>query len=119
MKKLKLCAVVFLATFCCSSCLRTAYYIGEARPKEKVVKVGTESFHHHFIGGLVAGKNATIDANEYSNGADNYVVRTSISFADMLIGDLTFGIYTPTKTTWFMSADEINKLSKRGKEDKQ
>lgn len=119
MKILKLFAVFCMGALCCTSCLRTAYYVGSARPSDRMVKVGQESFHHHYIAGLVSGKNATIECEEYAGKADNYAVRTSLSFLDLLIGNLTFSIYTPTKTTWFMSVDEINKLSNtKNKEQK-
>lgn len=115
MKKLKLTAVALLGMLCTTSCLRTAYYVGSSRPSEPTVKVGAEPLHHHYIAGLVAGKNATVSSEEYANNSDNFVVRTSVSFVDALIGGLTFSIYTPTKTTWFMSADEIAKQSKQQK----
>lgn len=110
MKKLKL-FIVLCAVCGCTSCLRTTYYVGSSRQSDNQVKVGQEQFHHHYLGGLIAGGNATVDAKEYTNNTDNYAVRTSTSFIDLLISSVTFGIYTPTKTTWFMSPEEIKKQS--------
>ena len=118
MKKLKL-LVVLCAVLGCTSCLRTTYYIGSTRPSDpKPVKVGQEQFHHHFLAGLISGENATVDSGEYTNETDNFSVRTSVSFVDMLIGGVTCGIYTPTKTTWFMSMDEIKRQSNSNKSAK-
>lgn len=115
MKKLKF-LVVLCSVACCTSCLRTTYYIGSSRPDDRQVKVGQELFHHHYLAGLIAGSNATVETGEYTNNTENFAVRTSTNFVDALIGSVTMGIYTPTKTTWFLSIDEINKQSNSQKQ---
>lgn len=115
MKKFKL-LILLCVVVGSTSCLRTTYYVGSARPSDpKPVKVGAEQFHHHYLAGLISGGNATVDSKEYTNSSDNFSVRTSLSFVDLLIGNVTMNIYTPTRTTWFMSVDEIKRQSNANK----
>ncbi len=107
MKKI-LCIALF-CSLCCTSCFRTKVYIGSARPSEPTVKVASEPFNAHFIGGLVASNNSTMQTGEYVNDAENFVAKTNLSFVNMLIGSLTCGIYTPTQTVYYLPVEEIGK----------
>jgi len=57
----------------------------------------TTAWNHYLIGGLapVGGS----DAQQLAGGAQNYTVKTEMSFVNGLIGAITLGIYTPTTTT--------------------
>jgi len=103
---------LFVILLCCAgltSCFRTKLYVGSARPGEPAVKVSQESFNNHFIGGLVAGSDATMQTQEYAGDAENFVVKTNMSFANCLVSGLTMGIYTPTQTVYYLSYDEFKK----------
>ena len=39
-------------------------------------------------------------------------MQTNLSFVDLLIGSVTFGIYTPTQTKFYIKTDEIGKSVK-------
>ena len=41
-------------------------------------------------------------ASEYVDGHENYVVKTNMSFLNMLVSWVTFSIYTPTQTVYYI-----------------
>jgi hypothetical protein len=80
--------------------------VGDVSPTEPVKEVNKE-WNHHFIFGLVPGGNATMVAADYlPSGTENYVVKTNQSFLNGLVGSLTFGIYTPTQTKFYVPMNE-------------
>ena len=57
----------------------------------------TKKWNHYLIGGL-----APIDVSnpkDLAGGAEDYNVKTEMSFVNGLVSVLTFGIYSPTTTT--------------------
>lgn len=109
MKKILMAATCALLL---TSCFRTKLYVGNVRKADPIVEVGQEPMNAHFVAGLVAGRNATVETAEHVNDAENYVVQTNLSFVDLLIGSVTFGIYTPTQTKFYIKTDEIGKSVK-------
>ncbi len=93
--------MVFMAGLAATSCFNTRIMVGEVQRREPMVEVNKE-WNHGFIYGLVPGGNATMAAAEYVNGAPNYVVKTNQSFLNMLVSGVTFGIYTPTQTKYYL-----------------
>jgi len=57
----------------------------------------TTAWNHYLIVGLAPV--GVSDAKQLAGGAQNYTVKTEMSFVNGLIGAITFGIYTPTTTT--------------------
>ena len=100
------CAVFGAVLF--TSCYGTKVLVGNIEPKEPVVEVQKE-WNHHIIYGLVPLENATMKASEYTDGANNYVVKTNQSFLNMLVSCLTFGIYTPTQTKYYVPLKDYQK----------
>ena len=47
------------------------------------------------------------EGNGYVGDRENYVVRTYSSFLNGLVGSLTFGIYTPTSTVYYVPLKDI------------
>lgn len=84
-----------------SSCYNCKVACGDITPKSPVVKVNSE-WNHHFLFGLIPGKNADMQGKQYVNNAPNYVVKTNMTFVNGLVGALTLGIYTPTTTTFYV-----------------
>lgn len=105
MKKFLLFAIVALAL---SSCYNTRILVGNVDPKEPVIEVQKE-WNHHLFYGLLPLNNATMKASEYVGGKTNYVVKTNQSFLNMLVGSLTWGIYTPTQTIYYIPVKDIDK----------
>jgi hypothetical protein len=100
MKKLALFAIVALFL---TSCYNTRLFVGDVNYNEPMKQVNKVGWTHHFILGLVPGKNANANPAEYlPAGQQNYMVRTNQSFLNGLVGSLTFGIYTPTQVTYYV-----------------
>lgn len=86
-------AVAFSAAVLLSSCYSYTSVVGNgAKGSEKVTK-----WNHYVIGGLAPV--GVSDSKAMAAGATDYTVTTKHSFVNMLIGSLTFGIYSPTTTT--------------------
>ena len=49
---------------------------------------------HNFLGGLVSG--TTPDVKELANGEEDFEVTQKFTFIDLLISNITFGIWNPT-----------------------
>lgn len=104
MKKVLLLAVCAISM---CSCYNTRILVGDVKPKDPVVKINSE-WNHHLIGGLVPLGNAKMNAEEYLAGHKNYVVKTNMNFLNMLVGAVTFGIYTPTNTVYYIPLKDMN-----------
>lgn len=88
----------FIGTALVCSCLLTSCYtytsvVGEgAKGNQQVTK-----WNHYLIEGLAPV--SVSDSKAMAGGAKDYNVYTRHTFVNMLVGGLTFGIYTPTTTT--------------------
>lgn len=97
-----LCGVTAMMT----SCYSTRILYGDVKENEPLVQVNRQ-WNHHLIGGLIpVGKNK-LDAAEYVNKAENYVVKTNFNFLNMLVSGITFGIYTPTQTKFYVPLRDL------------
>ena len=108
MKKIFSMACVLLMCGAMSSCYNVKVANGDITAKTPVVKVNSE-WNHHFLFGLIAGKNAKMVSKDYVEDADKYVVKTNQSFVNGLVSLITFGIYTPTTTTYYMPVKRMMK----------
>lgn len=85
--------VAFSAAVLLSSCYSYTSVVGNgAQGTQKVTK-----WNNYVIGGLVPV--GVSDSKAMAAGAENYTVNTKHSFLNMVVGGLTFGIYSPTTTT--------------------
>ncbi len=97
-----------------TSCYSTRILYGDVKPNEPLVQVNQE-WNHHLIGGLVpVGKNK-LEAAEYVDHADNFVVKTNRSFLNMLVSGITGGIYTPTQTKFYVPLRDVLAAAQNGK----
>ena len=108
MKKVLITALVAVAPLSLTSCFNTRILVGNVEPTEPLVEVNKE-WNHGIIFGLVPLQNATMKASQYVDNADNYVVKTNQSFLNMLVSGLTFGIYTPTQTKYYIPLKDAQK----------
>lgn len=95
---------ILILLFCVvamSSCYNTRLYVGNVTKEEPLVQVNKE-WNSQFIAGLVTTKSAKISPEAYVNNAPNYVVKTNQTFLTGLVGAVTFGIYTPTQTKFYI-----------------
>lgn len=88
-------------TLAFTSCYNTRILVGNVKPKEPLVEVNSE-WNHHLIYGLVPLGNTTMVAADYVNNKPDYVVKTYTSFLSGLLSGITFGIYTPTQTKYYI-----------------
>ena len=104
MKKLLILALSMMSMV---SCYNTRMIVGNISPTDPVIKVNTV-WNHHLIYGLVPLDNATMKTQEYIENQPNYVVRTYTSFLNALVSGLTWGIYTPTSTAYYLPISAFN-----------
>ncbi len=99
-KVLQVAAALLLA---CSmtSCYSTSTIVGSLDQNTPMVEVNT--VHNHFLlYGLVGVSNHQLQDSAYVGDIKEYKVKKSITFVDGLLQWLTFGIYTPTTTTYYV-----------------
>lgn len=84
-----------------TSCYSTTTCVGTLDTNTPMVKVNSVK-NHHLIYGLVPLSNTKIQDSKYVGKATNYQVKKQQSFIDGLLNFLTWGIYTPTTTTYYL-----------------
>ncbi|MFI3261779.1 MAG: hypothetical protein R3Y26_02600 [Rikenellaceae bacterium] len=97
---LNLLLVVISATML-QSCYSTRLYVGDVQKTDPLIKVNKE-WNHHLLFGLVPLDNSKMRPSDYVNDTPNYVVKTNTSFANSIVSSLTFGLYSPTQTTYYV-----------------
>ncbi|MBQ7553448.1 MAG: Bor protein [Bacteroidaceae bacterium] len=109
----------FVLSLCCvcmalmmSSCYSSSVCVGNMRPNEPAIEVG-KVHNTHLIEGLVGSPE--VRAKSYVNGEESYKVKHYISFVDGLLRGVTFGIYTPSTTKFYVPLKSATgkKTSKR------
>ncbi len=108
MKKNTILTLFIAISILSTSCYNTKIYVGEVGKKEAVIEVQKE-WNHHFLYGLIPAKNAKMATKDFLPDEKNYVVKTNQGFVNMLVGFLTFGIYTPTQTTYYVPVKSLKK----------
>lgn len=106
MKKILVFCSVLLATLAMSSCYTSKVYVGNARPSQPMIKVGSTT-NPHLIQGLVPLDNGKIAA-EYIGGRSDYMIKFTHRFLDGLLKSLTLGMYTPCTTAFYAPMDMQN-----------
>lgn len=97
-----------ISTLAFTSCYNSRIYSGSMKPNDAVVEVNKE-WNHQWVYGLVSGNNAKMKASEFVDGRKDYMVKTNMSFLNGLVGVVTFGIYTPTTTTYYVPLKSVSK----------
>lgn len=93
-------AAVLLLGLSLTSCYNTRLCVGNIQRKDAMVKVH-KAWNGHFLFGLIAGKNATVDPEKHMGNQKDYMIKTNTTFVNGLVGVVTFGIYTPTTTHFY------------------
>ncbi len=105
MKKVFICAsFAFLMT----SCFNTKVCVGNMKADDPSIKVNSVT-NHHFLYGLVPGGKTKVDAKKYIGEKENYAIKNNWTFLNGFLGCITFGIYTPTTTTFYVPLDDVKK----------
>lgn len=100
--------LVGFAVIALSSCYSTTTCVGTVTPTTPMVKVNSVK-NHFLINGLVPISKAKVQDSEYVKGRKNYAVKKELSFIDGLLGAITFGIYTPSSTVYYVPVEELGK----------
>ena len=96
MKKIHLLAVG--VAVCFSSCYCNKITIGSVDQDEELVHVASERNVHFLMGAIVTHEKA----KSYVPDVENYVIATKRTFGDLFAEWITFGIYTPTTTKYYV-----------------
>lgn len=118
--KFLLTSIVIVITF--SSCFTTRVSVGDVSPNQPMMKVNSV-WNHHILWGLIPLDNASMRADTYIGDRTRYVIQTNQSFLNQLVSACTFGIYTPTTTTFYLPTnkadfDNLDEYKSRGKKYK-
>lgn len=89
-----------------NSCYSAKMYVGDVQPNTPTVEVNSVK-NHYFIYGLAKGGNTSVDIEKYMGERKNYVVGRKATFVDGLLSSITFGIYTPTTTTFYVPLKDL------------
>lgn len=84
-----------------TSCYTTTTCVGNMTPEALSVPVMTVK-NHHLIYGLVPIKDTDLKDSKYIGNRKNYKVQKNVSIVDGILSWITFGIYTPTTTTYYV-----------------
>jgi hypothetical protein len=89
----KIAFIMLLAAFTLTSCYSYKSVVGKGpQGNEKITQ-----WNHYVIEGLVPV--GVSDSKSMAGNATDYSIHTRHTFINLIIGGITFGIYTPTTTT--------------------
>jgi hypothetical protein len=114
MKKLICLLVLALCFVGLSGCYVSRVYHGNASPSTPRVKVASH-WNHTFLYGLIpidGGARAT----SYVGGCSDYVTVYKHSFLNMLVEGLTWGLYNPTTTDYYVAGRCFGSFGEKEKE---
>lgn len=98
MRKILLFVVVALLA---TSCYNTRVLVGNINTSQELRRVGSR-WNGHLIGGLISLENARVHSQDWVHGYPDYMIKTNTNFWNLLVSGVTFGIYTPTQTTFYV-----------------
>lgn len=98
-------------TLMLSSCYCDKVFVGDINPHDELVHVASARNAHVIAGAMVTKNNA----NHFVGNTKDYVVATKHTFGDMLLQSLSFGIYTPTTTKYYVKKDHPNVVVEKKK----
>lgn len=91
-----------------TSCYSTTTCVGTVKKDDPTVKVNSVK-NHFLIEGLIGIGNHKVEDSKYVGEHKNYKVKKSLTFLDGLLRVITFGIYTPATTTYYVPLNEVGK----------
>ena len=96
--------VLLIAVLALSSCFNVQICSGSVKEETPLVETH-RIVNNHFLFGLIPSGKSTIDVETYLNEHKDYQVKTNQTFVNGLLSAITFGIYTPTTTTFYLPVD--------------
>lgn len=99
--------VAGLSLMLLTSCYTSKVYVGKVTPKEPLVEVASK-MNHIFLFGLIPGKSTVLAVDKVADQKD-YMIKNQWRFVDGFLSVITFGIYTPTITKFYVPLKQISK----------
>lgn len=96
--------LVAVASALLTSCYCDKIYIGNVKPHDELVHVAS-SHNGHVLGGAIVTKH---NASQFVGKTKDYVIANKQTFGDLFVSGLTFGLYTPTTTKYYVKIDNPN-----------
>ncbi len=112
MKKILSLMPVACVALMMTSCYSSTVCVGNMS-KTEPAKCVNVVHNPHFLYGL-AGKKE-VKAKTYVGNRKDYKIKRHQSFVDGLLSSITFGIYTPTTTKFYVPLKSSKKSAKKGK----
>lgn len=81
-----------------SSCYCNKLTVGNVSSSEELVHVKSVR-NTHVLGGLIVNHDK---ASNHMEGISDYVVESKMTFGDLFVSGITFGIYTPSTTKYYV-----------------
>ena len=101
-RTINLTLVCLLSVFLLSSCYSSQVIVGDIDRHTRVQKVKSKKNHILFYGLIPVG--STSYAEDYVDIDRPFLAKTRMTFVDGLLGTITFSLYTPTTTTYYVPA---------------
>ncbi len=111
MKKAGKALAVALVAATLTSCYSTTTCVGTLEKDAPMVKVNTVK-NHFLVEGLIPISNTKIQDSKYVGNRKNYQVKKTITFVDGLLRVITFGIYTPSTTVYYLPIEDVTKQNR-------
>ena len=105
MKKVLLFTVIILSL---TSCYNSKVFHGTVTENTPQIEVASKS-NPILLWGLLPLEKANQKASDNIGNKKNYTTKHTQTFVDGLLSCITFGIYTPTTTKYFLPIEEVNK----------
>lgn len=102
MKKLLTCTII---TLLMSSCYTSKVFHGNMTENTPQVEVASKG-NSILLWGLVSLENSKQKASDVVGTKSNYTTVTKWTFVDGLLSCVTFGIYTPTTTKYYLPLED-------------
>ena len=103
-KNLFVIAIAAVSSAAFSSCYCDKMNVGNIDPSEELVHVKSVR-NQHVLGGLIVSHD---DAKDNVKGAKDYVIENKMTLGDMVLTGVTFGIYSPSTTKYYVPKSNPN-----------
>lgn len=107
MSKITKVLLVAIVSVAMTSCYTSKVAVGNASVTASTIQINKVK-NPSLIAGLVPLKGA-YSAKDYVGDKQNYVIKNQWTFVDGLLNCITFGIYTPTTTTFHIPVEDAKK----------
>lgn len=105
MRKYKLTVGLCVLTFCFSSCYTSKVYHGTMTENTPQIEVASKS-NSILLWGLLPLQSSKQKASDVVGDKSNYTTVNTWTFVDGLLNCITFGIYSPTTTKYYLPVNE-------------